>query len=74
MLQQCFEKEVDCIITGEISYHDEVFCEMNGITVIALGHKESELFILDKIKEKLESQFPTLRITLSTGQALYKHH
>ena len=54
--------EIDCFITGEITYHDHVFCEMHNITVITVGHKESEELIIPVIKRKLQSDFPTIDI------------
>jgi len=62
LVRNLVEKGIDCFITGEVNYHDEVFCELNGITLLLMGHKESENFILPKIKEKLVPEFPGLEI------------
>ncbi|RAP33279.1 Nif3-like dinuclear metal center hexameric protein [Candidatus Marinamargulisbacteria bacterium SCGC AG-410-N11] len=56
-IHELADLNIDCMVTGEITYHDEVFCEMNGIRVIALGHRESELFVLDEIKSRLSHTF-----------------
>ena len=55
---------INCFITGELTYHDEVYCELNGITAILLGHKESEIMILPKIKENLTQLDAQLTVTL----------
>ncbi|RAP38158.1 Nif3-like dinuclear metal center hexameric protein [Candidatus Marinamargulisbacteria bacterium SCGC AAA071-K20] len=57
-------QDIDCFITGEINYHDHVFCDMNNITVITVGHKESEDVVLPIIKHKLSSSFPSLKIEI----------
>ena len=51
-------------LTGELTYHDEVYCELNGIIAILLGHKESEMMILPKIKENLTQLDAQLTVTL----------
>lgn len=52
--------ELDCFITGELTYHDMVSCEMSGIAAIVVGHQESEVLILPRIQEKLKRLFPEL--------------
>jgi GTP cyclohydrolase I len=54
--------KIDCFITGEITYHDHVFCDMHNITVLTVGHKESEDLIVPVIKTKLSESFPDLLI------------
>jgi len=62
LLKNILRKGIDCFVTGEVNYHDEVFCELNKITLLLMGHKESELFIISKIKEKLKSHFEGVKI------------
>jgi GTP cyclohydrolase I len=62
LIQTLLRKKVDCFITGETNYHDEVFCDLNDITLLLMGHRESEIFVLPKIKEKLNDKFPSLKI------------
>jgi dinuclear metal center YbgI/SA1388 family protein len=38
---------VDCIITGDVGYHDAVSANNNGVAVIDIGHYASEKPILD---------------------------
>ena len=47
---------VECFITGEITYHDHVTCRLNNVRVLTLGHKESEDLVCSVIKDKLVSQ------------------
>jgi len=58
------EKRVDTFITGEIGYHDEVYCDLNDIRLIILGHKESEIFILSEIKKRLKNAFPQIKTVI----------
>lgn len=43
VLQACIDKRVDCIICGEIKYHDALELRQRGIGIIDLGHDVSEL-------------------------------
>ena len=54
-IKQIIDQNIDTVITGEITYHDHVTCRLNGVRVISLGHKESELFVLPKIKEMIQN-------------------
>jgi len=63
MLNTVSELNIDCFITGEITYHDEVFCDLNAITTLALGHKQSEELILPKMQAKLQAKFPAINVT-----------
>ncbi len=39
----------DCLLTGEIGYHDALDAVQSGMTVIAAGHRETELPVLKTI-------------------------
>lgn len=62
LLKQVLHKGIDCFITGEVNYHDEVFCDLNKITLLLMGHKESEVFIVPRIQEKLKHRFEGVKI------------
>jgi dinuclear metal center YbgI/SA1388 family protein len=64
-LKKAKELGLDCFITGELNYHDEVYCALNGITAILLGHKESEVVVLPKIASMLKKDNPDLNINLA---------
>ena len=55
VLQAIIDKKCDCIICGEIKYHDAVELLERGISIIELGHDVSELPLCDVLKESLES-------------------
>lgn len=48
------QKKVDLYITGELGYHDIQMLRQQNIGVILLGHYQSEIFILDKIRDRLQ--------------------
>lgn len=56
------ELGIDCLITGEITYHDHVFCNMHAISVITVGHKESEDLIVPIMGKQLAQSFGGLTI------------
>ena len=60
LISQLPHYNIDTFITGEIGYHDHVFCEFHDIRVILLGHRESEIPILDVIQNKIRAAFPSL--------------
>ena len=57
-IQNVIDLDCDTLVTGEINYHDHLRCQMNGIRVLRLGHKESEVFVLAEIKARLADIFP----------------
>ncbi len=62
LIKAAVHAQCDVLVTGEITYHDHVTCAMNGIRVLCLGHWESEVIVLPKIKTFLLSKFPHLDI------------
>ena len=44
-------------VTGEMGYHDEVFAELNRMSLILLGHRESEVVVLPEIARRLSQRF-----------------
>lgn len=56
LLTDVLELQIDTFVTGEVSYHDEVFARMNNIRLITVGHKESEDCIKYEIKSRLEKE------------------
>lgn len=61
LLSDVHHEHIDVYITGEVGYHDELFCEWNGITVLQLGHRESEECVLPVIQSRIRAAFPTLQ-------------
>ena len=64
LLPQLAGSEVDVFVTGELSYHDEVFCEYHGISAYLIGHHESEVVILPEIQSRLVQSFPGLSVKI----------
>jgi GTP cyclohydrolase I len=61
VLSEAVELGIDLLITGELGYHEILFCELNDISVILLGHKESEIHVLPEIQICLKSKFNNLQ-------------
>ena len=53
VLQVVIDKKVDCIICGEIKYHDALELLERGICIIELGHDVSELPLCEVLKNAL---------------------
>ena len=43
VLDDCFRVRADCLVCGELKYHDALACAERGMAVIELGHDVSEL-------------------------------
>ena len=53
-IEDVVRQKVDLYITGELGYHDMQYLRQQGVGVLLLGHYQSESFILDVIKQRLE--------------------
>jgi len=62
LIKDVVDLKCDTFITGEITYHDHVTCRMNGVRVLTLGHRESEVVVLDRIRTYLEGVFGGLQL------------
>lgn len=47
----------DALLTGEAKYHEFLDASFNSITIFACGHFETEIIVIDTLKEKLEKEF-----------------
>ena len=43
VVEDCFRVRADCLVCGELKYHDALACAERGLLVIELGHDVSEL-------------------------------
>lgn len=43
LIKKCLAHSVDCLICGEVKYHDALDAAESGLTIIELGHDVSEL-------------------------------
>ncbi|MBG91247.1 MAG: Nif3-like dinuclear metal center hexameric protein [Actinobacteria bacterium] len=62
LMTQVRDLNLDCLITGEIHYHDDVFAQFHQIRVIQLGHYESEVLVLPHLKTWIEEAGPGLEV------------
>jgi dinuclear metal center YbgI/SA1388 family protein len=46
--------EADCFLTGDIKYHDAMEAKARGISLIDIGHYESEIFFEELLKSLLQ--------------------
>lgn len=53
LLSRAAQLGVGVFVTGEIGYHDEVWCGFSGLCVVVLGHKESEDVIVPEIAKRV---------------------
>ena len=53
--------EADALLTGEAKYHDFLDASFNNISIFACGHFETEVVVIDMLREKLEKEFKTIK-------------
>ena len=53
-IHEVVQKGVDLYITGELGYHDMQYLRQQKVGVLLLGHYQSESFILDVIRQRLD--------------------
>ncbi len=46
--------EADCFLTGDIKYHQAYEAKENGLSMIEIGHFESEIYFADSLSENLK--------------------
>jgi len=62
MVQFLPQHNIDVFVTGEVTYHDHVFCEFHDISVITVGHYASEVFVVSEIARRLRKRFLNLTV------------
>lgn len=63
-IKDALQHQVDVYITSDLKYHDGQYAYEQNLTLLDLGHFHSEKILLQKIKEKLEQQFPHQEILI----------
>ena len=53
--------EADALLTGEAKYHEFLDASFNNISIFACGHFETEVVVIDMLREKLEKEFKTIK-------------
>ena len=51
----CLQAQVDCLVCGEIKYHDALELSQAGLAIIDLGHDTSELPLVAVLADAVES-------------------
>ncbi len=63
LVQSCLDAGVDCLVCGEVHYHDAVHAREAGLSIIELGHDVSELPLCGVLASALEaSGYPADKI------------
>jgi len=70
--------DIDCLICGEINYHNAQLISANDILIIELGHAESELFAIDDLFLKMVNISESLSLGLkiiksNNNEALWRY-
>ncbi len=58
----------DCFITGDIKYHDAMEAKLRNISLIDIGHWESEVYFSPMVNELLEEYFEINKINAIMGK------
>lgn len=53
---------IDAFITGDASHHNFLDALQSGITLIAAGHFETEIVVVEALVKRLQEQFPDVEI------------
>ncbi|MEF9933404.1 MAG: Nif3-like dinuclear metal center hexameric protein [Cetobacterium sp.] len=61
----------DLVLTGDVKYHEAIDAVENGISVIDIGHYESEIIFGELIKENLQSKFE-VEIEILNDEPIFK--
>ncbi len=78
MTSEICNLDIDCLICGEINYHNAQLISANNILIIELGHAESEFFAIDDLFLKMiklsENQCLGLKIIKSNNNGVLWRH
>lgn len=67
LLDSAIDSHADVYITGDLKYHDFQRAT-HDLTLIDVGHRESEIQVLDIFSEQISKKFPNFAVRLSAGQ------
>ncbi len=59
------EMGADALVTGEAKYHEFLDASFSNITIFSCGHFETEIVVIDALKEKLEKEFKCIEFIKS---------
>ena len=66
------ENGADALLTGEAKYHEFLDAAFNNITIFACGHFETEIVVIDTLKEKLEKEFKNIEFLKANQKNVVK--
>lgn len=56
-------REVDVLVTGDVTYHHAVDAATRGLALIDAGHGGTEKFIVPAMAERLQRELPSVQVT-----------
>ncbi len=65
LFQAAAEAGADVYVTGEIRHHDALAAVAAGLTVICLGHSNSERLVLPPLARRIRKALPGLKVMIS---------
>jgi len=65
LLKAAIKQDAQVFVTGEVRHHDALAAAASGITVICLGHSNSERMALARVAQRLRDAMPGLPVVLS---------
>ena len=71
LITELFSSGVDCLITGEVGYHNILLLLSAGINCIQIGHFASEIWGLEKLNEIIREIDPGIQITTNFEDSPY---
>lgn len=66
------ELSADALLTGEAKYHEFLDASFNDITIFACGHFETEILVIDTLKEKLQKEFKNIEFLKANQKNVVK--
>lgn len=64
--------QADCFLTGDIKYHDAMMAKINNLSLIDIGHYESEVFFCEILKKELKKNDINAKIEQSQNPFVYQ--
>ncbi len=79
VIKEAIKKGADCLITGEVKYHDAQFAFYNGLAIISCGHFASEIlavpYLVKLLKEIAFEEKAEIEIYGATsGKDILQHY
>lgn len=65
LLKDAIRSRADAFLTGELRFHDYLEAQNQGLALVLPGHYATERPAIEELAERLQKQFPTLRIHAS---------